>query len=100
MLLRCICFLQLPPRWRLATAGVVDCILRIEDCDCITGAKQAQNRFRRQGMPGAYAGAQRKDALILSSAAEPGQISLASSVLSGFSTVLRWECRSSESGST
>jgi len=42
---------------------------------------------------------QRKLALILSSAAEPGQSTLASSVLSGVSTVLRWACKSSASGS-
>ena len=41
-------------------------------------------------------GAQRSAALIFSSAAEPGQRSLASSVLSGASTVFRWACRSSD----
>ena len=43
---------------------------------------------------------QRKDALIFSSAAVPGQSTSASRRLSGCSTVLRWECRSSASGST
>jgi hypothetical protein len=42
----------------------------------------------------------RKLALILSSAVEPGHSAFSPSWLSGVSTVLRWVCRSSESGST
>ena len=44
--------------------------------------------------------AQRSAALILSSAAAPGHSSASPSALSGVSTVLRWRCRSSGSGST
>jgi hypothetical protein len=80
-------------------AGVVDLILGMEDCHSVTVATYGA-RPRSEAGRSRAPGAQRSDALIFSSAADPGQMSLASSVLSGRSTVLRWECRSSESGST
>ena len=71
------------PLRRLATTWIVEWVPE-------TGSPLSRGRADVMGP-------HRSAALIFSSDAEPGQSSFASSVLSGFSTVLRWTCRSSGS---
>jgi len=73
------------------------CLHRVPAAAC----RLARRRTRCQPLMIAGNGwLQRNDALIFSRVAEPGQSSPSLSVLSGLSTVLRWLCRSSASGST
>jgi hypothetical protein len=67
--------------------------------DKIAARVKPAHYVRQQGVE-QEAAVHRRLALILSSAAEPGQSSRSPSVLSGASTVLRWPCRSSDSGAT